>query len=300
MSSASELNRQFGVPGIVTVDEGKNGMPRIRVTSPAAEAEIYLHGAHVTHYQPKGHKPVLFMSGASLFDPAKAIRGGVPLIFPWFGPHAADPKLPPHGFARTTQWTIKGARVGANAKAQIVLALGASERSRQLWPHEFDATFTIDVGKTLDMTLDVLNRSAAPVRYEEALHTYLAVADIRQTKIDGLAGRTFIDKVDKASRKQQPPGAFTLAGETDRVYVDTSDAVTIDDAGNSRRITVSKSGSASTVVWNPWIDKAKAMADFGDDEWPGMLCIETANAAENVVTLAPQAHHAMRASIAVQ
>ena len=157
----------------------------------------------------------------------------------------------------------------------------------------------MSVGAALEMALEVVNTSPGDIRFEEALHTYLAVGDISRTTIDGLAGRTFIDKVDKAQRKTQPTGAFALNGETDRVYLDTPDTVTVNDGANGRKLVVSKSGSASTVVWNPWTAKAKAMADFGDDEWPGMLCIETANAADNAVTLAPGARHTMRATIAV-
>lgn len=299
MNNISELNSQFGVPGVVAIDAGNNGMPRIRVTSPAAEAEIYVHGAHVTRFQPKGAKPVLFMSAESLFDPAKPIRGGVPLIFPWFGPNATDKTAPAHGFARTTAWTIRGIRVGADAKAIITLGLGPSDQSRKHWPHDFDATFTISVGKSLEMALEIVNKAAAEITYEEALHTYLVVGDINRTTIEGLAGRTFIDKVDGASRKKQAAGPMTITGETDRVYLDTPDTVTVNDAANGRKIVVSKSGSASTVVWNPWIAKAKAMADFGDEEWPGMLCIETANAADNAVKLAPGARHTMKATIAV-
>jgi D-hexose-6-phosphate mutarotase len=299
MNNVNELNARFGVPGIVTIDAGRNNMPRVRVTSPAAEAEIYLHGAHVTHFAPRGHKPVLFMSGESLFDPAKPIRGGVPLIFPWFGGKADDPKAPAHGFARTTTWTLLEMTCAADGSVVVSLTLGPSEHSRKHWPHDFAASFTVGVGKTLQMTLEVANTSPAEINFEEALHTYLAVGDIKRTTIDGLAGRTFIDKVDKAARKTQPPGAFTLTGETDRVYLDTPDRVTVDDAGNGRKLLVSKSGSASTVVWNPWIAKAKAMADFGDDEWPGMLCIETANAADNAVKLVPGARHTMRASVGV-
>jgi glucose-6-phosphate 1-epimerase len=300
MNSVTDLNTRFGIAGVATVDSGKGGLARIRINGPAAEAEIYLHGAHVTHFQPRGHKPVLFMSAASNFDAAKAIRGGVPLIFPWFGPNAANPKAPQHGFARTTAWTIQGIRVGADAATEITLSLDSSESSRVHWPHDFAATFKITVDKVLDMVLEVVNKSASEIRFEEALHTYLAVAEIRQTKIDGLAGRTFIDKVDNAARKMQPPGAFEITGETDRVYVDTKDTVTVEDPGNNRRIIVSKNGSDSTVVWNPWIAKSKAMADFGDEEWPNMLCIETANAADNAVTLAPGAQHAMRATVAVE
>lgn len=300
MTQATDLNARFGIPGVATIDSGKGGLSRIRLNGPAAEAEVYLHGAHVTHFQPRGHKPVLFMSAESNFDPAKAIRGGVPVIFPWFGPNAANPKAPPHGFARTTAWTLQGIRAGADAAVEITLTLNPSDFSRLYWPHEFIATFTITIGKTLHMALEIMNKSAGEIRYEEALHTYLAVADIRKTRIDGLAGRTFIDKVDNAARKTQSPGEFTLTGETDRVYLNTKDAVKVDDLDNRRRLTVSKSGSNSTVVWNPWIAKSKAMADFGDEEWPGMLCIETANAAENAVTIAPGGRHVMRAAVGVE
>ena len=299
--NVTELNGRFGVAGVVAVEAGRNGMPRVRITSPAAEAEVYLHGAHVTHYQPRGHRPVLFMSGESLFDPAKAIRGGVPLIFPWFGPSATNPKAPQHGFARTTSWTIRDVvHAAGDGAVTLVLSLASTDLTRGHWPHDFEATYTVTAGRTLVMSLDVVNRSGGEIRYEEALHTYLAVGDVRRTKLDGLAGRTFVDKVDKAARKVQPDGAFTLAGETDRVYVNSPDTVTVNDEANARRLVVSKSGSDSTVVWNPWTDKAKAMADFGDDEWPQMLCIETANAADNAVRLAPGQRHVMRAVVSVE
>ncbi len=299
MSNVSELNSRFGVPGVVTIDTGNGGLPRVRVTSELAEAEVYLHGAHVTRFQPRGHKPVLFMSAESLFDPSKPIRGGVPLIFPWFGPNAANPKFPAHGFARTSLWSIRELKHEKSGDVVITLSLGSSETSRGYFPHDFAATFTITVGKALDMALEVVNTSKGEFTYEDAFHTYLVVGDVHKTKIDGLAGRTFVDKVDKSARKTQPAGAFGIVGETDRVYLDTSDTVTVDDTGNGRKIVVSKSGSASTIVWNPWIAKSKAMADFGDDEWPGMLCIETANAAENAVKLAAGAKHVTRGTISV-
>lgn len=300
MNTIADLNSRFGIPGIVAIEAGNNDMPRVRITSPAAQGEIYLHGAHLTHFAPQGHKPVLFMSKSSLFDPAKPIRGGVPVIFPWFGPNSADPKAPQHGFARTATWTIRDVRVGMDAVATVSLSLGASELSRRYWQHDFNATYTVSVGKQLDMSLEVVNTSPAELTFEQALHTYLAVGDIRRTTIDGLAGRQFIDKADKGQRKTQSPGPFSITGETDRVYVDTPDTVTVNDHANSRRLIVSKSGSNSTVVWNPWINKARAMADFGDDEWPAMLCIETANAADNAVKLAPGERHTMTARVEVE
>jgi glucose-6-phosphate 1-epimerase len=146
------------------------------------------------------------------------------------------------------------------------------------------------------MELSIQNTGAAPVTFEEALHTYLAVSDVRQARVEGLSGRDYLDKVDGMKRKTQS-GPITITGETDRVYLDTPDTVTIQDPAAGRRITVSKERSASTVVWNPWLEKSKKMPDFGDYEWPRMLCVETANVAENALTLAPGARHVMRATV---
>ena len=293
-----QLQDSFGIPGVATVEAGQGGLVRVHVTGRAAEAHIYLHGAHVTHYQPRGKAPVLFMSKESLFQPGKAIRGGVPLIFPWFGAKADDPKAPQHGFARAQPWTLHSIDHDGDA-VTVTLALGPGEVSRKSWPFDFDARYTVTVGPALEMTLEVRNTGQQPFTYEEALHTYLTVGDVRRCEIVGLEGRAFIDKVDKLQRKTQR-GPVTITGETDRVYLDTPDTVTVHDPALGRRLTVSKEGSASTVVWNPWTEKAKAMADFGDDEWPAMVCVETANAAENVVKLAPGGRHVMKAVVRVE
>jgi glucose-6-phosphate 1-epimerase len=149
------------------------------------------------------------------------------------------------------------------------------------------------------MTFEVENRDATPFTYEAALHTYFHVSDAREVEVTGLEGVEFIDKVDAGTRKQQGAEPLRFTGETDRVFVQTTAPVTLHDPGMKRRIVVEKTGSLTTVVWNPWIAKSAAMADFGDDEWPGMVCIETANAGENAVTLAPGAVHLMSTLISV-
>jgi D-hexose-6-phosphate mutarotase len=298
MANLTDLQNRFSsVPG-VRVEAGQGGLARVAVSTPAADAHVYFQGAHVTHYQPKGDRPVLFMSGKSHFAAGKAIRGGVPLIFPWFGAKADNPKAPQHGFARSQEWELRDVRpAGAGAGAvDVMLGLSPNDATRAAWPFDFDLLFTVTVGPELGMALEVRNTGDKPFTFEEALHTYLAVADVRYARIDGLAGRQFIDKVDAFQRKTQPAGGFSLTGETDRVYLDTPDTVTVTD-DDGRKLVVAKESSASTVVWNPWAAKAKAMADFGDDEWPKMLCIETANAADNVVTLAPGRSHVMRATV---
>lgn len=279
----------------VKFDTGAGGMNRIVINTPGAEAHVYLHGAHVTHYQPKGQPPVLFLSRQSHFAAGKAIRGGIPVIFPWFGPRAGDPAAPMHGFARTAEWSVKEIKPRCEAVG-VTLALTGSDATRRWLPNEFELLCTICVGSSLEVSLEVCNRSASAFTFEEALHTYLSVGDVRQAGIEGLDGRTFIDKTAAMARARQS-GPVRIERETDRVYVDTVDDVSAADPINGRRLVVAKTGSRTTVVWNPWVEKAQAMADLGDDEWPRMLCIETANAAENAVTLAPGQSHTMTATI---
>lgn len=285
--------------GFATIEPGEGKLERVAIKSPLAEAHIYLHGAHVTHFQPRGYPPVLFLSRQSLFQPGKAIRGGVPLIFPWFGPNAADSKLPAHGFARTTAWNLESISRDGD-RAVVELSLKPSDSTRKLWPHEFELRYRVTVGSTLQLELTVRNVGDDAWRFEEAFHTYLAVADVRKASIAGLAGRDYLDKVQGGRRTTQARQPITITGETDRVYLNTREEVVVDDLAGSRRFRVSKDSSNDTVVWNPWIAKAKAMADFGDDEWPAMLCIESANVGENAVDLAPGATHAMKTIISVE
>lgn len=284
------------IPGLVEIVDGRGGLPRIEIHTPIAEADIYLHGAHITHFAPRGAAPVLFMSEKSHFAAGKAIRGGVPVIFPWFGPREGHPESPMHGFARTSEWQIED--VEAVGDAVIVkLRLDSSEATRALWPHDFSLRLRVTVSRTLAMWLETTNRSSQPFTFEAALHTYLAVGDARKATVTGLEGAEFIDKVDAFSRKQQGSEPIAFTSETDRVYLHTDTACTLHDPATPRQIVVEKTGSQTTVVWNPWIAKAAALADFGDDEWPHMVCIETANAAENAVTIAPGETHTMTATI---
>jgi glucose-6-phosphate 1-epimerase len=282
----------------IKFETGVGGLTRIAIHTPDADAHIYLQGAQVTHYQPRGRPPVLFMSRRSHFTPGKAIRGGVPVIFPWFGPRAGDPSAPMHGFARTVEWALRAIEP-AGCAVGVTLTLAASDETRRWFPYDFELLYTICVGPTLDLTLEVRNHSDGEFTFEEALHTYLAVGDVRRATIDGLDGRTFIDKTSAMARTRQS-GPIRIERETDRVYLDTLDEVCVADPVHHCRLAVGKTGSQTTVVWNPWVDKARTMPDFGDDEWPGMLCIETANAADNSVKLAPGQSHTLRATIAAR
>ncbi len=284
--------------GVVT-EAGAGGLERARVDSARAEAHIYLQGVTVTHFQPHGAAPVLFLSNRATLAPGRAIRGGVPLIFPWFGAHSSNPKAPQHGFARTRTWRLLGSQV-IDGAVIVELGLEDDEASRAgAWPHAFQLRYRVSVGDTLGLALEVVNTSTQAFQFEAALHTYLAVGDVRAVAITGLENTTYIDKVDGMTRKRQGAEPLRLTGETDRVFVGTRSRCVVEDRVLSRRLTVEKSSSATTVVWNPWSAKAAGIADLEPDDWRRMVCVETANAADDVVTLAAGQRHVVTAMIRV-
>ena len=287
-------------PEGVRLEKGPGGLDRLLLSAAEGEAHVFLQGGHVSHFQPKGEKPVLWMSAASRFEAGKPIRGGVPVCFPWFGPKAGAPEAPMHGFARILSWAVAGVTREPDGGLRAVLELSAEAAARGGFPHELALSLSVNVGRSLRLALTARNVNGAPATFEEALHSYFAVSDVRQIRIHGLEGVGYVDKTAAMARKPGEAGPITITAETDRVYPETSGTVKIEDPGWRRRIVVSKSGSATTVVWNPWIAKAKAMPDFGDDEWTGMVCVETANTGDAAVTLAPGASHVMAATLEVR
>jgi D-hexose-6-phosphate mutarotase len=288
----------FLVPG--RVEPARHGdLPFLRLDAPASSIEITPHGAHVLHWQPHGHQPVLFTSARSAFTPGKPIRGGVPIVFPWFGACKAASGGPSHGFARQRAWEMVRAEVRGDA-AEAELRLVHDDPPSAAWPHPFEARFLVRAGTALHLRLVVRNPAEAPFSFDAALHTYFLVSDIRHAAVHGLEHADFLDYKDGGRRKNQGGEPVRFGAETDRVYPGSTAACTIDDPGWRRRIVVAKAGSRTTVVWNPWIAKAQAMPDFGDDEWPSMVCVETANAFGDSVTLAPGHTHALEAAITVQ
>jgi glucose-6-phosphate 1-epimerase len=282
------------------IEKGRGGLERLLLQAREGEAHVYLHGGHVSHFQPKHERPVLWMSARSRFEAGKAIRGGVPVCFPWFGPKRGAPEAPMHGFARILPWAVSSVTREPDGSLHAVLELTAEAAARGGFPLELALRLSLGVSRSLRMELGVRNVDGAAATFEEALHSYLAVSDARGLSIRGLEGAAYLDKTAGLARNPGAAAPITIAAETDRVYNGTTATVVVEDPGWRRRIVVSKSGSATTVVWNPWIAKAKAMPDFGDDEWPGMVCVETANAGDDAITLAPGATHVMTATLAVE
>ena len=290
------MDTSLEIPGRARIVTSPGGLPRYEIATQLAQAHIYLHGAHVARFVPEGQAPLLFTSAKSWFDPAKPIRGGVPVIFPWFGPRQGHPDAPAHGFARLRTWTPESLVQEPDGAIVLTLRLEPDAGTRLLWgePHDWVLRHRITIATALTMELEIENRGTAPLRCEEALHTYFHVSDVRKIAIQGLENTEYYDKADAMRRKRQDLDPIRFAAETDRTYIHTTAACVIDDPGLNRRILVHKEHSSSTIVWNPWTAKAQAMPDFGDDEWPGMVCVETGNVADNTLEIPPGARHVTR------
>ena len=293
-----ESNRRWEIPGAAQIVEGNGALPKVRVTSARAEGEIYLHGAHVTSWKPAGREEVFFVSSQSRWEDGRAIRGGIPICFPWFGDKADDPKAPAHGFVRTKAWQLESiARVGDAIRVSMFTE--SNEDTRKWWPAKFRAVYSATFDSELSLELEVTNLGQAPVRFEEALHAYHRVGEIERARVRGLDGVRYLDKTD-ANRQKQQQDEIAIISETDRVYLDTTGAIEIEDPALNRRTRVTKENSRTTVVWNPWIEKAHALSDLADDEWKRMLCIETSNVSAYSVTLSPGQQHRMKAVVSVE
>jgi glucose-6-phosphate 1-epimerase len=289
--------RQMEDPLSASVVEGNGGLRKVRVTSPDVEGEMYLHGAHITSWKPAGREEVLFLSSQSRWENGHAIRGGIPICFPWFAEKADDPKAPAHGFVRTKAWQLESI---AQAEDGITVSMftESDEDTKRWWPAEFHLAYRVTFAAELRLELVVTNTGKTSMRFEEALHAYHRVENILKTRVAGLDTIRFIDKTD-SNRKKIQNGEIAIASETDRIYLDTSAAIELEDPVLLRRTRVVKENSRTTVVWNPWVQKAHSMSDFADNEWIQMICIETSNVSDFAVDLAPGQQHKMKAVVRV-
>ncbi len=298
-SVLAKLNQNFGIDDQVTFVGDPGGLPVAVLENEHGRARVARHGAHVLDYQPRGAKPVIWLSRQARFEPGKAIRGGIPVIWPWFGAHPSDPTMPAHGFVRTLPWSVDATAVLDDGALQVRFTLSDGEASRRPWPHAFKLAYTVTLGTRLTVELAVRNPNPERVHFTEALHSYFHVGDVAQVTVSGLEETEYLDKTQDFDRFRQQ-GPVRIQGETDRVYLNTEAECVIDDPVLGWRIHIAKRGSRTTVVWNPGPEVARSMADFGDDEYPDMLCVETANTFENGVTLEAGAEHRITAEIWVE
>lgn len=300
-STPAELERQFGIPGVAKVCEGNGAMPRVRITYSLGEAEMYLHGAQVTSWKPSGADEVLFLSSKSRWEEGQAIRGGIPICFPWFRAKANDPQAPAHGFVRTKAWhlaSIVESIVENKNGVTVSMFTESDESTQRWWPGEFRLVYRVTFGAELSLELVCTNTGTTTLHFEEALHTYNRVQDVQDVRVQGLDAVHFLDNTD-ANKEKTQSGDVVIASQTDNAYLNTVSAVDLLDPKMHRRIRLTKTNSLTTVVWNPWRDGAVRLRDLGDGEWTQFLCVEASNILRSAVSLAPGQEHSMTAVLSV-
>ncbi len=281
--STTQWQKVPELPGRVVFAEGNGEMPKLSINTAWSVAELYLHGAHLTHFQKKNEAPVLFMSQLSRFEAGAPIRGGIPVIFPWFG---AREDGPAHGFARLQTWELREISQLPNGSVSLRLSLPDSPRASLL--PKFTLEFWVTIGKQIGLELIVGNSSPDQnLVFETCLHCYFFVGDLSQVSVCGLKGTEYLDKTQSFARKTEEAEHIKFTQETDRVYLGAPQAIDIHDAKLSRRIHIEKSGSLSTVLWNPGTEKAQQMPDFGNEEFQQMVCVEPGNVGDHKITLPP-------------
>ena len=279
-----EKLRRLEIPGRIEIVNGHGGLPLVKIRTPWSAAEIYLHAAHVSHFQKNGEPPLLFMSAKSHFAAGKAIRGGVPICYPWFGPREGEPA---HGFARFTAWELVKTAAAPDGTVMVHFALPETP-VREAWK-SLRTEFVVTVGEALTLELVATNASAdKTLEIENCLHTYFHVGDIGAVTLTGLEGAPFDDFAFGAGGKRLPAenAPLRITQETNRVYPDNAAAVEIRDEKLKRTIRVEKFNSQSTVVWNPWTTQ-KMPEDFDQAEHHQMVCVESGNVKQNQLSLAP-------------
>lgn len=289
------------LPAGVVFEHRPGAVPFLVLDTSRCRARLTPFGAQVCDWAPAGQtSSALFLSPRVVLTGVTPIRGGVPLCFPWFGAHPSDPAMPAHGFVRTRMWEIAEVTRDPAGDVRVAFRLTSDAETRAFWSAAFVASLTITLGAALAMTFEVENTGADELTYEAALHMYLSVGDVERISIHGLERTRFLDKPDGMREKVTGAEPLTLAGEMDRVFLDTTATCAVDDPVLARRIQIEKTGSRATVVWNPGREKAAAVSDIGGEAWRNFVCVETANCGPHAVRLAPRAAHAMTAVISCE
>lgn len=282
-----DLNTQFGLTDQLQFVEGNGGLPMIQVNTAHASAQISVHAGQVLSYKPAhAAEDLLFLSDKAYYQDGKAIKGGAPICWPWFGPDPKGKGRPGHGFVRNRPWNVIKTEATANGDIKVTLGLDSTDETQTIWPHTFILRQEITIGQSLNLALITQNTGSEAFSITQAFHTYFKVGDIHQASVSGLEQCQYIDKVDDSKQKQQA-GAVTIDTEVDRIYLDVPNTLTIDDHALNRKIQIQSSGNKTAVVWNPWAKISADMADLEDHDYQRLLCVETTNAADDSITIAP-------------
>ena len=287
------LNKNYGITDQLVFTTDQSDFIYANIQTAQASATISLYGGQVLSYKPaNASDDLMFLSEHAYYKKGKAIKGGIPICWPWFGADPEGKGRPAHGFARNSEWTVLETAVEKNGSIRLSLELKLNDTTRELWEGDISARLDVVVGESLALTLTTFNNSKDEMQLTQALHTYFNVGDSTQASVTGLEGKTYLDKADGGGEKVQQ-GQVTISGEVDRIYTDINNDLVIHDPVLDRKILIQSSGSASAVVWNPWKEIATEMGDLGDTDYLRMLCVETTNAGPDIVTIAPDGQYAL-------
>ena len=299
MSDIIDLKEKYSLPGVLNFEKLSNDLIFLTVSNQYADARICLYGAQITSFIPKNKVDILWMSSKSDFEVGKAIRGGIPVCFPWFGPHKTDAEKPQHGFARLMNWKLTQTKAMSSGETLIRLQLDSSEATKSYWSHEFNVEMILLIGNTLKATLKVINTSSVNFEYTCALHTYYHISDIEAITIDGLGGTNYY--------KHGEPGDFNQKASLLKInqaitshYHDTKADCIIIDSDSGRKILAGKTGSKITTVWNPGKEVCAKISDMTDDAYKTFVCIEAVNSFGDTVFLKPGEFHETSAIIGLK
>lgn len=276
--------RQFEIPGHIGFKKSENSLTKIVIDNRFAEAEIYLHGANLTHFRLKGEEAVIYNGTETVYSADKTVHAGIPICWPWFGAHPTDSAKPQHGFARDMPWKPKSTKTVENGETEVVLILEETPESLQLWPYSFRLELTFTIGNSLRIELKTTNTAAEPFTITQALHSYFFIGDIEAVEARGVETTPFVDYTDDKKEKNET-APLRINRMVNRVYVPTETVCTIEDELLKRRIIIEKEGSRSTTIWNPW--EKSGIHDLPGDTYRKFLCIETTNALSDARTLQP-------------
>ncbi len=298
-----ELNKKFSLNSNdnnrLNLIKDENGMVFIEINNEHGSARISMQGAHLLSWIPKGEKEVIWLSEQAKFAAGKSVRGGIPICWPWFGSHENNADFPAHGFARTTDWQLINTEALTDGTTRITFTTAPQENTEAMWPPETSVQYQLTIGKRLELELLTHNNGSTAITIGQALHTYFKVADVSQVLLHGLDDTDYLDKLEGFDRKVQH-GPVSINQELDRIYLNTASDCVIQDKIYKRNIIIIKCGSHSTVVWNPWQFTADKMGDLGKMGYKKMLCVESCNAAEDVVSIAPGKSHQLWVQYEVQ
>lgn len=297
----AQLNIDYGIADQLKFVEGKGGFPLIEIHNAKASAAISVYSGQVLSFQPKSEaQDLMFVSDKAYYQTGKATKGGIPICWPWFGPDPEGLGRAAHGFVRNRMWNMVQSHTTAEGDTQVTLGLSDTPETQSIWPQAFELNLVVTVGESLTVELVTRNKGDAPFTLTQALHTYFKVGDVNQVQVLGLDGVSYLDKTNGGAEKTQV-GAVTISQEVDRVYTNvTAPELTIADPVFDRRICITAQGSKTAIVWNPWVDITAGMADLDDADYQRFVCVETANAANDVVTIAPGAEARLVANYRVK